>query len=118
MAEVVGIELLKKLVKEFVDLGKVVVEQAKDGFTTSDLWPILMEGRDLTFVFSNWSDIRVEFNDLTKEETKELVDGLVVDLALETGVVLEVIEASIDFAEAGYLLFLAVKALTPPAPSV
>lgn len=116
--EVVGIEKLKKFVKEAVETGKVINEALKDGFQVTDLWSIIMEGKDLSFVVTDWSTIKKEFNDLTIEEAKELVDALVIDLNITEKEVLDVIKNSIDFAEAGYALFVSIKALTDKSDSV
>lgn len=107
----VGIELLKKLVKNAVELGTTVNEKLKDGFQYSDLWAIGMEGKDLSFVFTNWASVKQEFDDLSTSEIKNLVDELVTDLGLTDDDVLNLIEQSVDFAEAGYNLFTAIKGM-------
>lgn len=116
--EVVGIEKLKKFVKETVETGKVINEALKDGFQVTDLWSIIMEGKDLSFVVTDWSSIKKEFNDLTVEECKELVSALVTDLNIMEQEVINVINNSVDFAEAGYALFVSIKALTNKDDSV
>jgi len=107
--KVVGIELLKKLVKELYQFGTTVNEKLKDGFQYTDLWSIGLEGKDLSFVFTNWPEVKAEFNNLSTTEIKELVDELVLNLNLADDQVLNLIEQSVDFAEAGYNLFLAIK---------
>lgn len=114
----VGIDLLKKLIKEVVELGDVVNEQLKDGWQVTDLWPIFMEGKDLSFVMTNWSEVRLEFNDLTTAEIKKLTEELVNVLDIKQENILNLIEASIDFAESGYILFSAIKGLKKPETPV
>lgn len=109
--EKVGIDLLKRLVKEVVELGKVTNEQLKDGFSWTDMWAIGMEGKDLSFVFTNWATVKEQFDDLSTEEIKQLVDELVTDLGFTDEEVLNLIEASVEFAESGYNLFIAIKNL-------
>ena len=72
--EKVGIDLLKRLVKELVELGKITDTKLEDGFQYSDLFAIAMEGKDLAFVFSNWVEVRQQFDDLAIAEIKELTD--------------------------------------------
>lgn len=115
--EVVGVEKLKKFVKEAVETGVVIQEALKDGFQITDLWSIVMEGKDLSFLVTDWSNIKKEFNDLTIEEAKELVDALVSDLKITEKEVLDVIKNSIEFSEAGYNLFLSIKALSARSDS-
>lgn len=107
----VGIELLKKLVKELVQLGKVTNEELKDGYQWTDLWSIFGEAKDLTFVFTNWKEIKSQFDDLDQQEIKDLVDSLVGELDIKEEEIVDLIEKSVDFAESGYELFLAIKAL-------
>lgn len=109
--EKVGIDLLKRLVKEVVELGKVTNEQLKDGFSWTDMWAIGMEGKDLSFVFINWTAVKEQFDDLSPEEIKQLVDELVIELGFTDEEVLDLIEASVAFAESGYNLFIAIKNL-------
>lgn len=106
-----GIELLQKLVKEVVELGKVADTKLDDGFQYSDLFAIAMEGKDLAFVFSNWVEVREQFDDLSVAEIKELVNNLVTELGFTDEEILELIEKSVEFAEAGYNLFVAIKAM-------
>jgi len=109
--EKVGIDLLKRLVKEVVELGKVANEKLKDGYQWTDLLAIGMEGKDLTFAFTNWAEIKEQFDDLSTEEIKALVDELVLEMGFTDEEVLDLIESTVTFAEAGYNLFKAIKAL-------
>jgi hypothetical protein len=102
---------LKRLVKEVVELGKVANEKLKDGYQWMDLLAIGMEGKDLSFVFTNWTSVREQFDDLSTAEIKELVDELVTELGFTDEEVLDLIETSVAFAESGYNLFIAIKAL-------
>jgi len=109
--EKMGIDLLKKLVKELYGFGSTVNEKLKDGFQYVDLLTIAFEGKDLAFVFKNWESVKNEFEDLSTAEVKELVDTLVAELELSDENVLNLIEQSVDFAEAGFNLFTAIKGM-------
>lgn len=109
--EVVGIELLKKFVKESIELGMEVNEQLKDGWQWKDAFSILAEGKDLTFVVTKWQSIVDEFQNLDEDEIIELVKQAVGDLGLTDEDLLEVVDQLIDFGQSAYHLFLAIKGL-------
>jgi hypothetical protein len=106
-----GIESLKKLVKELVEFGKTAEIQLKDGFQWTDILPLFLEGKDLTFVVSNWGTIKEEVKDLDVEESKALVLSLVEELGVSDEEVKDLIEKAITFAESGYDLFKSIQAL-------
>lgn len=107
----VGIELLKRFIKEAVELGLTTNEQLKDGFQWTDMWKIVGEGKDLTFVFSNWEAIKVEFLDLDEDEIANLVKEAVGDLGITKEEVVEFIDQLMEFAAASFELFQAFKKL-------
>ena len=106
-----GVELLKKFIKESIELGRVIEDRLKDGWQWQDLLPILVEAKDLSFVIKNWNEIREEFQDLTEEEIVELVKSTVGELGVSDEEILELIDCIIDFAQSTYHLVLAFKAL-------
>jgi hypothetical protein len=111
MEEKSGIDLLKRLVKELTEFGITANDKLKDGFQLMDIISLVTEGKDLAFVFTNWTAIKAEFEDLNEDEIKQLVDELVSDLKLSDVEVVTLIDKSIAFADAGYQLFKAIRAL-------
>lgn len=106
-----GVELLQKFIKESVELGKVVDNQLEDGWQWMDLWKIVGEAKDLTFVYKQWGDIKNQFNDLTKEEIVELSKTVIGELGLTDEKILVLVDSIIEFAESTYNLVLAFKGL-------
>lgn len=106
-----GVELLKKFFEESIELGKVVDEQLEDGWQWTDLWKIVGEAKDLTFVWKQWSEVKEQFEDLTKSEIIELSNTVVAELGLTNENVLSLITNIIEFAEATYNLVLSFKQL-------
>ena len=115
MAEVTGIETLKKLIKELVAFGTVVDKQLEDGFQWTDAFPIGMEGKNLMFVVTGWSTVKAEFEDLSVEEIEQLVEELAADLNITNTGIVDLIGKSVAFAEAAYELFKSIKAFKAPA---
>lgn len=109
--EEIGVELLKKFIKESIDLGKVIQERLKDGWQWTDLLPILVEAKDLSFVVKNWNEIREEFQDLTEDEIVELVKSTVGELGVSDEEILDLVDCIIEFASSMYHLVLAFKAI-------
>jgi len=106
-----GIDQLKKLIKELVTLGTVVDAKLADGWQWTDAFPIAMEGKNLVFVATNWNEIKAEFNDLSVDELEQLITELETDLNIANDKVKSLIDQSVAFAEAGYNLFQAIKAM-------
>ena len=106
-----GVELLQKFIKESIEVGQLVDEQLEDGWQWTDLWSILGEAKDLTFVWKQWSEIKNQFNDLTKSEIIELAKTVVAELGLTDEKILNLINHIIEFAEATYNIVLAFKDL-------
>jgi hypothetical protein len=114
----VGIELLKKFLAEAVEFFLVVKDKMKDGYQWTDLWAIVMQGRDLTFVFSNWEEISNELGELDDEEIMELTKQAVGDLGLTDEELVTLVGDIAEFANAGYNVFKSIKAMkdTPVPP--
>ena len=106
-----GIDLLRKFIGESIELGITIDKQLEDGWQFTDLWAIVGEAKDLSFIWKQWTDIKNEFNDLTKEEIVELVNSVVGELGIDDEKIVKLVSDIINFAEATYNLVLSFKSL-------
>jgi len=106
-------DILVKVIKEVLDVYKVGKEQLADGFQTKDIIPILWEAKDLNIVISQAPAIKSRWNEI-KADPKQ-IEALVLALMEELGItrpeVLNLAQAVMNFLEAGYQVYIAVKAL-------
>lgn len=107
----VGVELLKDFIKESIEVGEVVDSQLEDGWQWTDLWAIMGEAKDLTFVWKKWDEIKKQFSDLTKDEIKALAEVIVAELGFTNENIVKLASCIIEFAEATYNLVLAFKSI-------
>lgn len=105
------ITLLTKVIKESVELGKVVNDKLGDGYQWTDLIPISLEAKDLIFIFNQWAEIKEEVKDLDNDEIKQLIEELVADLGITKAEVVALIEAIVAWGDATYEVIVAFKAM-------
>lgn len=113
MEEKLGIELLKKLVVESIDVFYVVKDKLSDGFQWTDVLPIAMEAKDLNFVITKWGEVGAQFKDMDTAEFESLVGLAVDELGFENEPLKNFIIKLAIFASSGYEVFEAYKALKP-----
>ena len=110
--EVVGIDMLKKFIKESVEVYRVVCKQLEDGYQWTDVLPIVWEAKDLSFMVSNWENFSKELKDLSFEEFDALINSIIEEIGGTTEEIKELIMNASEFIEASYKMYLSVKKIS------
>lgn len=107
---VVGTELLEKVIKEGIEVYKVAKDKLADGFQwQKDVFPIVWEVKDLSFIVTNWEKLADEGSDLSFEEFECLIQKLIEDLGGASDEVEELILNATDFIKISYKTYLSIK---------
>ena len=106
-----GIDKLQKVIIEGVDVFRVAQDKLSDGFQWTDAISIGMEAKDLSFVVTNWAEVKAQFNDIDPDEIEALIMALVKELGVTNEKALNLIHKSLNFLTAGYELGVAIKDL-------
>jgi hypothetical protein len=72
MAELLGIENLKKMVKLSLDLTEQIANSTADGWQWTDTLSFIDELAAIPGVVKSWKDVSLELKDLSPEEREEL----------------------------------------------
>lgn len=72
MAELLGIENLKKLIQAGLAIPKQIAESSADGWQFTDAFSFIDEGMAVVAVARSIKDIMAELKDLSEEERNEL----------------------------------------------
>jgi hypothetical protein len=105
MAEVLGIENLKKLVKFSCDLTKQIVESTEDGIQWTDLFSFVDEAAQIPGIGKSFPQVKAELADLTAEERQELHAYLVDEFDIPNDKLETAIENSLQTALALIALY-------------
>ncbi len=90
-----GIEEIKKAVKEVIDIGMAVVKAADDGkINFAEGFGIAWELKDLYKIYNNFPQIKAEFEDLGSEDRAELLAFVAEEFELENDKSEQIIEKS------------------------
>ena len=105
----VGDDLLKKIIKEGIDVYKIIKAKLADGFQWTDMIPIVWEVKDMSFLVTDWKDVVVQFDNMTPEKFDDLVKELLTDIGGTPDEVATLINESAGFLEAAYGMYIAIK---------